>query len=64
MNNIQSLTHPIGSDGNSVTVSHIKDDWYMFVVSDHYDENHVGLFVHKNDLKELSNFLNKVIETQ
>lgn len=62
MSNIKTYEHPIGREGNGITVSHIKDDWYMFVVSDHYDDNHIGLFVHKEDIRGISEFLNNLLE--
>lgn len=61
MNNIKTYEHPIGKEGNGITLSHIKNDWYMFVVSDHYDDNHIGLFVHKDDIREMVSFLNKFL---
>jgi len=62
MNDIKTYEHSIGKDGNGIAVSHIKNDWYMFVVSDHFDENHVGLFLHKEDIHGIVNFLNNLLE--
>jgi hypothetical protein len=61
MKYIQTYEHHIGKDGNSIILSHIKNDWYMLVVSDHYDEDHIGLFVHKSDIQDLANFLNHFV---
>lgn len=62
MNNVQPYEYTIGKDGNSITVSKIKNDWYMLVVSDHYDDNHIGLFLHKEDIAGLAQFLNNFLE--
>lgn len=59
---MKSSTYPLSDNGNSVTVSHVKDDWYMLVASDHYDDNHVGLFMHKNDIEGLAKFLDKFVQ--
>lgn len=63
MNHIQTDEHKIGKDGNAITLTHIKNDWYMLTVSDHFDENHVGLFVHKKDIGDLAKFFNQFDET-
>ena len=64
MNKLQPIVHKIGEEGNSVAVSHIKNDWYMLAVSDHYDENHIGLFLHQKEIKSLVNFLNQFINNR
>ena len=60
---INQAKHFIGKDGNSISISRIKNDWYMLEVSDHYDDNHIGLFMHKDDLRGLSDFINTFLST-
>lgn len=56
VNSYKKYSHNIGHEGNSIAVNHIKDNWYMLVASDHYDDNHVGIFLHRDEIEELSKF--------
>jgi hypothetical protein len=46
-----------GKEGNAVTINHIQNDWYTFVMSDHYDQNSVSFYLHKDELGKLANFI-------
>lgn len=63
MTQVKFDTYPIGKEGNSVSVSHVKDDWYTLDISDHYDQNTIEFFVHRDDIKGLADFLQKCLET-
>lgn len=64
MNNqiVQKPSYEIGHEGNTVSINRLKDDWYILNVSDHYDENVVAFYSHKNELKGLADFINNYVE--
>jgi hypothetical protein len=58
---IQITKYSFGNQGNSISINHIQNDWYTFVMSDHYDQNSVSFYLHKDELGKLANFIKENI---
>lgn len=63
--NTESITiqkYPIGNEGNSVCLEQSLNDWFKFTTIDHYNENSVGIYLHKEELKGLAEFILKYLD--
>jgi hypothetical protein len=61
MKSINITKCSFGNEGNTISINHINDDWYIFNMSDHYDQNSVSFYLHKDELGKLANFIKESI---
>lgn len=54
---------PIGStEGNQIEIDDIGNDEYRLICRDHFSQNFVDYYVHRNNLKGLADFIYKIID--
>lgn len=58
---IQPTKCSFGNEGDTISINHIQNNWYTFSMSDHYDQNNVTFYLHKDELGKLANFIKNSI---
>jgi hypothetical protein len=56
---------PIGTtEGNQIEIDDIGKGEYRLICRDHFSQNFVDYYVHRNNLKGLADFINRYLQSE
>lgn len=57
MEYIKENDYPIGTEGNRISLDHLKGDDYRLMIFDHYSQNFIDFYLSRKEVVGLAEFL-------